>query len=739
MALELQARGEASELARSPDRLPRQQAAGRRATAKNILRPGRNVWRVEQAGRASVLIDGAAFFRAVREALRKAQRTVFIVGWDIDSRMRLVGEDCEPDDGMPITFVDFLSALVRERPDLTVHLLLWDYSVLYALERELFPTLALHWATPRQVRVCLDDELPLGSSHHQKVIVVDDAVAFSGGLDLTIRRWDTSDHRLDNPDRVDPMGKPYRPFHDVQALVDGPAAHALAELVRARWTRASCDFPAEVEPAGDPWPDSVRPDLRDVAVGIARTLPLYEDEDEVREVEELFCDSIAAARHAIYIENQFVTSPRIGERLVHTMRQRPRLETVIVAPEHYDSWIENRTMRNGRIRFMRMLEEAGVADRVRLLYPEVTDGERTTSTMIHSKVFVVDDRLLRVGSANLNNRSMGTDTECDLAFEAQTDAHRRAILDVRNRLLGEHCGATGGEIAAALKRTGSLIGVAEQMSQNGHALRPIDDGEPDPQDLSATIEEVADPTRPLATEIAAGTPFGTRLSRLRLSSLVKIVIAATLIVAFPLAWQYTPLSALADPAMVQRTLVSAASGPWAPVLVVGVFVLGGLVAFPVLVLIAVTAATFGPVYGLAYAAAGCLASALVTFFIGARLGKDLLRDYLGPRLDRIRRRIVRQGVISVAAIRVVPIAPFTFVNLVAGASQIRLQDYLLGTIIGMAPGLVIMSALGHQLFEMWRHPSWLNIALLIAAIIGWLGVSFGVQILVSKRRRADKT
>jgi phospholipase D1/2 len=459
----------------------------------------------------------------------------------------------------------------------------------------------------------------------------------------------------------------------------------------------------------------------------------------VREVEALFGDSIGAAERALYIENQFVTSPIIAEQLARALRERAWLEAVIVVPQHYDSWIENRTMRNGRIRFMRTLQEAGVADRVRLLYPEVTDGLRTTSTMIHSKVFVVDDRLLRVGSANLNNRSMGTDTECDLAFEARTATHRRAILDVRNRLLGEHCGATGEEIADALRRIGSLIQVAEHTSANGHALRPVDDGEPDPQEISAAIEEVADPPRPPVTGIAGATSFGARLSRLWPSALVKIAIATLLIIALPLAWKYTPLAALADPAMVQRALMRAASGPWAPLLVVAVFVLGGLVAFPVLVLIAVTAATFGPVFGFAYAAGGCLASALVTYFIGARLGKDLLRDYLGPRLDRIRRHIVRQGVISVAAIRVVPVAPFTFVNLVAGASQIRLQDYVIGTILGMAPGLVIMSALGHQLFELWRHPSWLNIGLLVAAIIGWLGVSLGVQILVSKRRRAVKT
>jgi phospholipase D1/2 len=701
-----------------------------------ILRPGENVWRTERAARAAVLIDAAPFFRAVREALRQAQRNVFIVGWDIDSRMRLVGEDCDPGDGYPTTFAEFLSALVREKPDLTVHLLLWDYSVLYALEREVFPTLALHWNTPRQVRLCLDDEVPIGSSHHQKIIVVDDAVAFSGGLDLTIRRWDTSDHSLDNPQRVDPSGKPYRPFHDVQALVDGNAAAALAELVRARWARASCDFPTEVEPHGDPWPDSVEADLTDIDVGIARTLPEHEDQQEVREVEALFRDSIRSAQRTIYIENQFITCTSVGEELARALRDRPQLEVVMVAPQHYDSWIEARTMRNGRIRFMRMLQDVGVADRVRLVYPKVTDGERVTDTMIHSKIFIADDTLLRVGSANLNNRSMGTDTECDLIFAARNQTQRRAITRIRDKLFGEHCGASSEEVAAALKRSGSLITVADTLSKHGHRLRPIDDGEPDPDEISATIEEVADPPRPL-TEIAAKTSLGARLSGLRLTSLGKIAFAAVFVVALTLAWEYTPLSSVANPGAVRAGLAKAAGGVWAPFVVIGCFVTGGLVAFPVLILIAVTAATFGPVLGFLYAALGCLASAMVTYAIGARLGKELLRDLIGPRLDRIRRRIVHSGVIAVAAIRMVPIAPFTFVNLVAGASQIRLHDYLLGTILGMAPGILAMSALGHQVFEMWNNPTIANVALLIAAAVGWIALSIGVQVLVSKFRRAD--
>ena len=393
-------------------------------------------------------------------------------------------------------------------------------------------------------------------------------------------------------------------------------------------------------------------------------------------------------------------------------------------------------MRNGRIRFLRMLQDAGVADRVRLVYPEVTDGERTTDTMIHSKIFIVDDTLLRVGSANLNNRSMGTDTECDLIFAARNQTQRRAITRIRDKLFGEHCGASAEEVAAALKRTGSLVAVADTLSKRGHRLRPIDDGEPDPDEISATIEEVADPPRPL-TEIAAKTSFGARLSRLHLTSLGKISIAAIFVVALTLAWEYTPLSSIANPGALRAALAKAVGGIWAPFVVIGCFVTGGLVAFPVLILIAVTAATFGPVLGFVYASAGCLASAIVTYLIGARLGKDVLRDLLGPRLDRIRRRIVQQGVIAIAAIRMVPIAPFTFVNLVAGASQIRLHDYLLGTILGMAPGILAMSALGHQVFEMWNHPTLANVALLIGAAIGWIALSIGVQVLVSKFRRAD--
>ena len=694
------------------------------------IQQSRNTWRIAHADRASVLIDAGAFFGAVRASLRQARRSVFIVGWDLDSRTRLIGEDREPHDDWPITLREFLTRLVNERSELTVYLLAWDFAVLYALEREPFPSLSLGWNTPERVRFRLDNALPVGASHHQKIIVVDDAVAFSGGLDLTIRRWDTCQHDLDNPFRHDPAGQPYRPFHDVQMMVDSEAALALGELARERWSRAT-DESIPLAPQGAPWPAPVAPDFADVEVAISRTLPADDDQPEVREAERLFHDMIATAERAIYIENQFLTCVPIADALVKRMRERPELVVLMVAPHTPDTWLESHTMRNGRIRFLRTLREAGLEERFRLVCPEVRDGARATYTMVHSKVMIVDDVLLRVGSANLNNRSMGTDTECDLTIEAQDDTQRQSIATVRARLLADHCGVSEEATAQAIA-LGGLLHAADTLSGRGHTLVPIDDGEPDAGELAEYIEAIADPQRPIHSNDVLGSVLGDGFSRGRLRMFAKVAAVLILFVGLTIAWHYPPLSQIAKPDSMGPMLRALAQEPWAPILVIGIYLVGGLIAFPVVILIAATAAAFGPWLGLLYATAGTLSSAIVTFAVGALIGRDVLRNVLGPRLKRVQRKIVKGGVLAVAAIRMVPIAPFTVVNLVAGASEIRLGSYVAGTVIGMAPGLIVMSALGHQFVRILSEPKPGEYALLFAFVVVWIVLAGGVQMLVAK-------
>ena len=691
----------------------------------SFLRPNHNVWRIERAARAAVLIDAAAFFEAVRGACLKAERSIIVVGWDIDSRTQLVGADGKPTDGLSSGFADFLSDLVRTRPHLHVNLLLWDYSLLYAGERELLPRLSLGWRTPERVTLCIDNSVPFGSSQHQKIVVVDDAVAFSGGLDLTIRRWDTTEHAAENEHRVDPSGQPYRPFHDVQMMVDGAAAGALAELARERWCRAYGGEP-RVEPCGDPWPDGVGADFTDVDVGIARTQPRYENEEPVREAETLFVDSIGLAEREIYIENQFLTSALIADSLAARLARRRELEVVIVAPRSHDSWIEQRTMRNGRIRFWRRVQAAG-GDRVRLVYPAVEQDGHATNTMIHSKVMVVDDRFLRVGSANMNNRSMGADTECDLAIEARSDRERAAIVEIRNRLLGEHCGVSAAEAAASLARHGSLVRAADELAAGGHCLRPIDDGEPDESRLSDVVERIADPPRPIRP---------ARLARhlaFHLRPLLAALACALAVLAIALAWRYTPLSELVTAENVRAVLKGVRGEPWAILAVIVVFVLAGAIVFPLNVLILTTAAVFGPGLGLLYSAVGALCSGVVMYFVGARLGREALYRMLGERWKRGLDSVRRRGLLAVVTFRLLPIAPFTLVNLAAGASGIAFVDFLVGTLIGLSPGLVLLSVMGDRIIKILSDPSAGDIAILVVCIAGLIGLAVAAQALLARR------
>ena len=431
-------------------------------------------------------------------------------------------------------------------------------------------------------------------------------------------------------------------------------------------------------------------------------------------------------------------------------------------------------MRNGRIRFWRTVKAAG-GDRVRLLYPSIEkQGEKerdSTYTMIHSKIMVIDDWFLRVGSANLNNRSMGADTECDLAIVAESDRERATIVRLRDRLLGEHCGVSAEEVAAALAQQRSLVRVADSLCGNGHCLSPIDDGQPDRTLFARLAERIADPARPLRLGRLAGRllprllfhgsrTIGRRLAKredrrtaaskkeietarrpanggeseegILGSAGLMVAGAIALIVVLTLAWQFTGLKELAQPDHIRELLEEAQGEPWALGVVVALFLLGGAVAFPVTILILATAAVFGPWWGMLYATAGVAASAGLMFAIGARFGQGVPRRLLGKRWDRLRDRLQRRGLVAVVALRVVPVAPFSLINLAAGAGSIRLVDFALGTLIGMGPGLAAIALMGDRIVKVFADPSASQIAVLALCVAGWIGLSFGAQAIVSR-------
>jgi phospholipase D1/2 len=368
-----------------------------------ILREGENCWRIGRASRVAYLVDAAAYFAAFRHAVLQARRSVIIVGWDVDSRTRLVPQ---ANDGQPTTLLALLNAVLDARPDLKVSVLGWDFSMIYTFEREKLPAYRFAWSGHQRLDFRLDGSHPWSGSHHQKLVVIDDQLAFAGGLDLTIRRWDTPEHRAHHPDRVDPAGAPYHPMHDVQMMVEGPIARDVGDLARARWRAATGE---ELPPAahgadGACWPGDVAPDLTDVPVAIARTQPASDDRNGepgghqvVHEILDLTLDAIAAARRWIYIENQYLTSAAVGAALAASLAAPAGPEIVAVLPREEIGWLEKSSMGVLRARLLQKLHAADRHGRLRLYHP-VIPGLGDGCVNVHSKVFIVDDRLARVAS-----------------------------------------------------------------------------------------------------------------------------------------------------------------------------------------------------------------------------------------------------------------------------------------------------------------------------------------------------
>ena len=465
-----------------------------------VLQPGRNCWRTAHAGRFSMLVDADCYYRAVRAAISAARHSVLILSWDIDSRVRLVQSGAN--DGFPEPLGEFLHAVTAARPGLRVHILNWDFAVLYAMEREWLPAYKLGWKGDGRLAFHMDALHPVGASHHQKVVVVDDKVAFVGGLDLTRSRWDTPEHLPQTSSRRDADGKPYGPFHDVQAMVDGDAARALGELARERWRRATGALPAAPVPddTGDPWPSTILPDLTDVEVGIARTEPAYNGHPGVGEVRRLHLDAIAAAQRHIYFENQYFTSDLICNALSARLAHDDGPEIMIVSPKNQSGWLEQATMGVLRARIHRRLKQNDKHERYRMYCAELPGAQQNTCLNLHSKVFVVDDDLLSIGSANLSNRSMAFDTECNLVIEAsgsRSEELRCGIAKMRDRLLAEHLAVEEETVRMHLRRCGSLHATVDALRKPGRTLAVLEPATTPQLDAMIPQRAIVDPERPI--------------------------------------------------------------------------------------------------------------------------------------------------------------------------------------------------------------------------------------------------
>lgn len=683
-----------------------------------IFRPGENCQQVCHSDQVRCLIDGEQYFSQLRQSLMGAQRQVLILAWDINSRFPLIREAA--DDPWPVELLPLLNALTDARPELEVYILSWDFAPLLALDREWMPRYQFEQNSHERVHFEMAESAP-GSSHHQKVVVIDDALAFCGGMDITAERWDTSEHRYTDDRRIDHPGddRP-RPYHDIQMMVTGECARTLAAMARQRWLRATGQSLPSVQGIENREWIHGPPHFNDVRLAMSLTQS-SEKGTELQQVEQLYLDMIEQAQHYIYIENQYLTANRLVQALEQKLRASQGPEIVIVLPFHTHGWLSQYTMDLLRSRAVRQLQQADCHQRLLISYPSLPEENNDSYLNVHAKVMIVDDYWLRIGSANLNNRSMGLDSECDLTLESGNETQQQQIRALRNTLLAEHLGVTQQQIEAADQNEPPLLQLIQGLSSPPRTLKELAPALPLEQERALPESRLLDPEAPvdrrhlqkMLLPAAGRREISQRL--LLVSGFLAVFLALIAL------WQWSPLAQQLTPGTIQQWIQP--KDPPLSVLLptVSIIVIAGLIGIPVTLMIIASMLIFGSFAGGLLALTGLSVSAAAAYMLGQMAGRKRLRRMAGPRVGRISQQMSEQGVLSVFVIRLLPIAPFVMVNLVAGLSHIRLRDFMIGTLFGLLPGTIALGLVTESVLHAAQQPGieqFLQLGGLILAIIG---------------------
>lgn len=202
-----------------------------------------------------------------------------------------------------------------------------------------------------------------------------------------------------------------------------------------------------------------------------------------------------------------------------------------------------------------------------------------------------------------------------------------------------------------------------------------------------------------------------------------LLFAAFLVALFAIgaSWRFLPLENWLRPETLADCAHVLKANPYGPLYAVAVYIIGGLVVFPVIILIPATAFVFGPTMGAIYSLFGLLANAIALYAIGHALGHQTVRQLAGKRVHQISHQLGRHGLLTMVTLRLLPLAPYTVVNLVSGASHIKLREYTLGTTIGISPALFVMTLLGTQLQSTLNNPAPKNLLMLTAITVLLIG------------------
>lgn len=699
------------------------------------LQESTHEWTV-RAERYAPLIDGEEYFRAVRSSIVAARHQIIMIGWEIHSEVALLrgrsADEATERDGFPVVLADLLRRVVEQRDELHIYMLIWSGSALFAMEREHFPRMKRPWEQHPRIRLEWATDTPSLASHHQKFVVLDDRVAYAGGMDLTKARWDAHAHQIDDRRRGKPGLFPSysNPYHDTMAVFDGAAAKTLGEHARTRWEQATSE---RLEPPEDAsgengpslWPAETAPLLKRRDVHISLTQPQYRDRTEKRQVEGSLLQHIRAARDLIYIETQYLTAAHIVDELAGRLKASDGPQVVIVIPYGCPGLLQSMALDHERDRLLRVLRDADSGGRLGIYWPtlEAGDDDRPfeTSVYVHAKVMIIDDRILRIGSANLNNRSMGLDTELDTWIEISDDddSGRDAVKSFRQRSLSYLLGCEAGELDRAERDRESFVGAIESLRVGEATLHPFEHEAPEYSKSAPLDIRLADPGHPLddddvervlrAMADEAGILDGLRRAKATAIGFARrhkplfIFLAALVLVGVLIL--LSPLGDTVASIDVESFLRDTRESPFGLVGVLSAFVVLGSVGMPITALIVAAGVIIDSWWSAPFAILGVLLASMPGFAFGRLAPDAVTRPLTEGKIGDATAAFRDHAVLGVAAVRNLPIAPFAVMNTALGVCGITGRAYLLGTAIGMLPGVVMLSLFGQGLLDLVTEPT----------------------------------
>ena len=211
------------------------------------------------------------------------------------------------------------------------------------------------------------------------------------------------------------------------------------------------------------------------------------------------------------------------------------------------------------------------------------------------------------------------------------------------------------------------------------------------------------------------------MSRTLFKGIGLIITLVALGIMWHLLQRYEVLT-LAHLTDLTRTIGQWRTAPWMFAAVIAVYVGSLLIMFPLSILVVVTGLLFGPLWGLGYATLGTLASSVVSYWAGYWLGRDALMRYGGRHLRGLSGYLSRRGVRTMTVINLLPLAPFTLTNMLAGAFHLNFRDYMIGSTLGIVPGLAAVILLGSQLGALFTAASQQELVLAVAGVVVGVGL-----------------